>query len=335
MKPLITAGLLAGAALVAAGAQAQESLVFGMSDAEHHPLNERVITPWINAINADNPGALQIEMRYGPTLVSPQNYYDRLIDDVVQVVWGMTVFDPGRFPRALVSTLPFMVPSAEAGSAALCAMYGDGAFGDEMAEIVPLLFVEFPQASLSLNGHAATSLEAMAGLKVMTGSPATAGIIQAYGGTPLSIQLPDQYEALQRGTAEGTIMNFTAFPGFHLGEVTTDHFVFPGGGALGMVFMTRESYDGLSDDARAVLDRHRGCDSSRAAGAAVDGWEAGARAMVEGMPGHTVTDATPEQIAELQARVGPGLIAGYSARVPGGEALIAQFGAALAAAAAE
>jgi len=336
MKSKLGAALVAGGmTLSASTALAQETLVFGMSNPEMHPVNTRVITPWIQAINADSPDTLTLDMRYGPTLVGPGNFYDRVIDDVVQVVWGMTVFDPGRFPRALVSTLPFMVPNAELGSAALCALHAQGAFGAEMDGIVPLLFVEFPQASISLNGIAITSLEGLSGLKVLTSSPVGAGIIQAYGGAPISIPLPDQYEALQRGTAEGTLINFTAFPGFRLDEVTTDHFVVPGGGALGLVFMSRDGWDALSDDARAVLERHSGCDASREAGVRVDAWEADSQAQVAALPGHTMTYATSEQIAELEARVGPAMVAGFAARVEGGEQLIADFRAAIAAAQAE
>lgn len=332
MKHLISAISLIGAIFFANSANAQETLVFGMSDGEHNPINERVIKPWISGINADSPDDLQIEVRYGSTLVGPKNFYDRLLDDVVQVVWGVTVFDPGRFPRALVTTLPFIVPSSEAGSEAACTMYEQGAFGEEMANIIPLLFVQFPQASLSLDGKKATSLESMSGLKIMTGSPIGATMIQAYGGTPLSIKLPDQYEALQRGTADGTIMTFTAFPAFRLAEVTTDHFAFPGGGALGMVFMTRETYEGLSEEARAVLDRHRECSNSKTAGKSIDGWEEISRDNISKMEGHTLTIATPEQIEEFRSRVGKSVVEGFSKRVPGGEELIKQFQDALAAA---
>jgi len=68
VKRLVTVGLLAGTTAFASNAQSQDMLVFGMSDGDHHPLNERFITPCINVINADDPDALQIEMRYGPTL---------------------------------------------------------------------------------------------------------------------------------------------------------------------------------------------------------------------------------------------------------------------------
>jgi len=336
MEQFVKAGLVAGCLAVSAtGAMAQETVVFGMSNPEMHPVNTRIITPWVEAVNADSPDVLTLEMRYGSTLVGPANFYDRVIDDVVQMVWGMTPFDPGRFPRTLVSTLPFMVPNAEIGAAAACALHQEGGFGADMNNIVPLLFVQFPQAALHLNNRPVTTMEEVSGLKIMTGNAIGAAMIQAYGGAPLSINLPDQYEALQRGTAEGTLINFTAFPGFRLGEVTTDHLVLPGGGAMGLVFMAREGWDALSDEARAVLERHSGCDASRQAGQRVDVWEADALAEVEALPRHTVNYLTDEQVAELEARVGTSIVAAYTARIDGGEDLVARYRAALEAAAAE
>lgn len=326
MKRHLLAALMASSALIAAaGAQAQEVLAFGTSNPDQHPLVTRIFTPWVEAINADSPDVLEVEFRHGSTIVSANNFYDRVMDDVVQIVWGMTPFDPGRFPRAGVAAMPFIVPSSEIGAVALCRMWERGAFDSEMGAIVPLLFVQFPQAVVHLKDRPVADMADISGLRVISGTPTVANIIQAYGGTPMSVPIYEQYEALQRNTADGTIMNFTAVPAFRLHEQTTNHFVIPLGGALGMVFMDRARYEGLSPDAQAVLQRHSGCEASREAGTRVDAWEAGAMAMVANQPGHTMTHATPEQIAELAARIGTGVETAFANRVPGGADLITMF----------
>ena len=335
MKTKRLAALICGTFLAAMPAFAQETLVLGNPNPDKHPLTARILTPWVEAINADGAGAIRIDLQNNPMLVGPQNFYDRLQDDVAQVVWGLLAFDPGRFPRALVSTLPFIVPDSEHGAIAACKLHEAGGFGAEMADLVPLLFVQFPQASLHLNGHEASSMAAMDGRKVMTGSPVVSNIIQAFGGTPLSIILPEWYQAMQLGTADGFVMNWTAFPAFRLNEVTTHHYELPLGGGLGMVFMTRERYDALSPEARAVLDRHSGCDRMAEIGTEVDRWEADARGFVVAQGGHSIAQATPEEIAQLEATVGAGVEAAFAERVPGGAELIAQYRAAVKAALAE
>ena len=329
------AALLSSAILAAAPAFAQETLVLGNPNPDQHPLTARILTPWVEAVNADGAGVLQIEMQNNPMLVSPQNFYDRLQDDVAQMVWGLLAFDPGRFPRSLVNSLPFIVPDSQHGVVAACRLYEAGGFGDEMANVIPLLFVQFPQASLHLNGHEATSLGSMSGLKIMTGSPVVSNMISAFGGTPLSIILPEWYQAMQLGTADGFVINWTAFPAFRMNEVTTHHYEVPLGGGLGMVFMTRERYDALSPEARAVLDRHRTCERMAEIGVEVDRWEADARGFVAAQGGHTFAQATPEEVAQLQSTVGAAVEAAFAQRVPGGAELIAQYRAAVEAALAE
>ena len=336
MKRLSLAALLGSAVAICTPAAGQEILAFGTANPEQHPLVTRILTPWVEAINADAGDLFQIEMRNGPMMVNHTNFYDRVQDDVVQLVWGVTAFDPGRFPHTLVSTLPFLIQNSETAAVAACEMARAGNFGSDFDGLVPLLFVQFPQAALSFNNHPATGMESMAGMKVMTGSPVVSGLVQAYGGTPLSINVPEMYQALQRGTAEGMIMNFTAFPGFRLNEVTTDHLIAPLGGAVGVVFMMQDRYDALPAEARAVLDAHSDCAASRTVGAETDRWEADARAFVEAQGGHTFNTLNDEQLAELTARVSGTIQAGFIARVgEGGEELIAQYRAALDAAAAE
>jgi TRAP-type C4-dicarboxylate transport system substrate-binding protein len=332
MKSL-TKALLAGATLaLATAANAQETLVFATTNPEQHPINQGFLIPWAEKINADSGGALTIELRHGPTIANHTNFYDRVIDDVVQISWGLTVQNPGKFGPTLVATLPFIVETSEQGSVAVCRMSEKGAFNPVLGDIVPLLWVEFPQASLHMNGAPVKKLDDIAGKKIITTTPAAAAIVGAFGGAPLSFGIAEMYEALQRGTAEGTVINFTAFPAFRLNEVTTDHYVMPLGGAAGVVFMAKQKWDTLSAEAQAAIMKHAGCDGSRAFGQFVDGWEAGAMKMVADTEGHTVTQASAADIAAIRDKMLPAIEAGFAERAPGGAELIRMFKEELAAA---
>ena len=121
----------------------------------------------------------------------------------------------------------------------------------------------------------------------MVGRLISSAILSTFGGTPLSNILPEQYQALQRGTADGNFMTFTAFPAFDLNEVTSDHLRLPLGGATGMVFMDRARFDALSDDAKAAFGADAACDKTREVGAEVDKCEAGSLGFVVAQ-GHTI-----------------------------------------------
>lgn len=330
MKTTLIGGLLAASALLAPIASTAETLVFGTGNSQFAPVVRDVMIPWAEAVNAAGGDDVQINLRHGKMLINQSNFIDRLTDDVVQITWGLPVYLAAQFPRSTISSMPFVTENNSATAMAYCRLYENGDFGSEWDGFVPLIYVPFPQVGVHLNGSPATSMEDLEGLKIMTGSPMAAGIIKAYGGTPLSIQLPEQYQALQRGTADGTFMSYTAFPAFNLNEVTTDHLHAPLGGATGVVFMTRERFDGLSPAAQAVLEANSGCDNAARTGAKVDEWQQAGFEQTAAEDGHTFTEFSEADLAELRERVAGSIATNYAARVPGGAELIQAWEAATA-----
>lgn len=325
MRKTLTALFLTGATALTPFAATAETLTFGTGNVVIHPINKRIMTPWAERVNAEADGAVNIKVRHGQMLVNSNNYVDRIADDVVQIAFGMLVFNPGRFPRSLVTTVPFIESSAQASALAYCQLYEAGAFDDELSEFKPLFFVPFPQSSAHLNDAPITSMSDLEGKKIMVGSPVQSEIVSAFGGAPLSITLPDQYQSLQRGTADGNFMTFTAFPAFRLDEVTTDHMSLPLGGAIGMVFMDRARYEGLPEDARTALDARSGCDVTRQTGAAVDQWEAESMAYVAAQDGQTISAIDQAEFEAMRNDLGSKVFAAFTDRVPGGKDVLDQW----------
>jgi TRAP-type transport system periplasmic protein len=321
--------LLASATALSCVSAKAENLMLGTGNIPIHPLNVRVIVPWAERVNAQANGALEIVVRHGQMLVNNDNFVDRVTDDVVQMAFGMMVFQPGRFPRSLISTVPFVEGSAEAGAIAFCSLYEAGAFSQELEGLVPLFFVGFPQSSVHVNGGELNTMADINGRKIMVGSPTAAAVVTEFGGTPLSIPIYDHYQSFQRGTADGNFMTFTAFPAFNLHEVTTSHLSVPLGGATGMLFMSKERWDALSPEARAVLEANSGCDVTREVGAEMDRWENEARNFVASQEGHTVTTIKPEELTQLQGAVAEKVFEGFRGRVEGGDELLNQWKAAM------
>lgn len=327
MRNTLMALCLAATTALSPIAASAEKLTFGTGNVIIHPINQRIFMPWAEEVNAQAGDTFEVAVRHGPMLVNAQNYVDRITDDIVQIAWGMLAFKPGLFPRSMIAGVPFISGSAEANAMAFCALHEAGALDEELGDFVPLFFVPFPQSSAHLNGGPLTTLSDLEGKKIMVGSPTASTIVSHFGGTPLSIVVPEQYQALSRSTADGNFMTFTAFPAFNLDEVTTDHLKLPLGGAMGMVFMTRGRYDGLSDEARAVIDANRGCDVSREMGKRVDQWEADGKAYVAAQDNHTLNDIDPAEFEALRDELGPVINANFAERVPGGAELLEMWAA--------
>ena len=318
----VRAVLLSCATAITPIAATADSLTFASTNAEPVPIN-RFFEQWVEKVNTESGGALEVDLRHGPTLANHTNFYDRVVDGVVDITWGMTVFNPGKFTNSLVMTIPFFVESSEQGALAACRMYESGAFGSDYEGLKPLMFAQFPQSSLhTTETPIENGLESMKGLNIIATSPPAVEITKGNEGNPLSVTITESYEALQRGTADGMIMSFTAFPAFKLGDVLKHHYIAPLGGALGAVFMTEDTYNGLSDEAKAAIDANSTCETSRELGAFVDNWNAGAMERIKAAGGHTFSEMSPEQVEGIINYVGDEILDNFANAFPGGKPLV-------------
>jgi len=250
------------------------------------------------------------------------NFYDRVVDDVVDISWGLSVFNPGKFANSLALTIPFFIESSEQGGLVACRMYEAGAFGEDYKGLKPLLFGQFPQASLHTADTPIESLQSMKGLSIIATSPPSVEITKGNEGTPVSVAITEVYEAIQRGTADGFINSFTAISAFKLGDVLKHHYVTRMGGALGVVFMTEENYNSLPPQAQAAIDANSTCEASRELGAFIDNWNSSAMQVLVDDPEHTVTYMSDEEISGLLDYVGDEILTSFEGAFPGGKPLI-------------
>jgi TRAP-type C4-dicarboxylate transport system substrate-binding protein len=79
----------------------------------------QAIVPWAESVTEASGGRIVFEhypaMQLGGV---PADLYDQAKDGVVDIVWTILGYTPGRFPKAEVFELPFMLTTGEASSAA-------------------------------------------------------------------------------------------------------------------------------------------------------------------------------------------------------------------------
>ena len=320
---------LAGALLLPAttAAEAQQTLVFAAATSERSPMSTDIFTNWVARINADGAGIVQIDFRPGMALASPANFYDRVSDGIVDITWCILTQVPGQFPRLSVLELPFLTQDTstaviEPFSMALWDLYTSGLVDSEFDEVVPLFMTTYAQSPVHLS-QGLDALDDLGGRRIIAGGATLSASLTAVGGVPLSINAGDSYEAVQRGTADGRLMSWTAIPAFRFGEVTTQHVEVPLGTAPGGVIINRAVWEGLTPEARAIIERHSG--------------EAMVRIMAEFQIaqteeirqemldlGHTIVRPTPEQLADWHERTEPARAA-WLAETPDGAAVLEHF----------
>lgn len=333
----IIAILIAALSVAAVGlepAAAQEvKLIFATVNPAGSVINDQSFVPWAARINAQGQGVVQVDIREGSTLANYGNVYNRVLDDVIQIGRGLPDVIAGRFPLSGVAGLPFLTNSAEVGSVAMWRLYKSGVLDKEYADIMPLMMVMLSQSGFHLKVEPKKGAD-LGGLKLFAGSRLDGDKIARLGAAPLSLQLGDMYEGLQRGTIDGAFIGWTGVERFKLAEVTSYDIDEPLGSAAAFVFMSRKKFESLSPVAQKLLLDNSGEPASRQIGQVIDRDVAHERDTVKAGGKHTFIALTDAQRRGWRAKLEP-IVDQWEANSPENKAVLTKFRALVAAAAAK
>jgi len=180
-----------------------------------------------------------------------------------------------------------------------------------------------PQSLVHLRA-APKSLKDLAGERIVAPTQMTALTTKYMGAQPITLSSPEAYEAINRGTADGTILSWNVYFSFKIGEVTHYHIDQSMGTAAAMVFMKRSVYDGLSPEAKKAIDENSGEAVSRAFGKSWDDDNNHNRALAKQDPKQTVVTLDPAMKAAWSEKLN-GAIAEWSKSRPGIDKVLAQY----------
>ena len=144
-----------------AGAAEPVTLKFGFPAPVSSYVNTEGMSPWIDEVEKASGGTLKIKLFAGPTLGTFRDIYDRTLNGVSEISFG--VFGPlaSQFPRTQVSDLPFESNNTEQSSVALWRLYAKGVLAPEYDKVKVLALFNFPSSDL----HTNKQIETIADLK--------------------------------------------------------------------------------------------------------------------------------------------------------------------------
>jgi len=323
--------LMVGAAALLTGTHAlaqEKTLVFATATAPRSAIAIGPFEEWVKKINEDGAGIIKIDIRHGMALANPGNHYDRVKDGVVDISWGIMTQVGGQFPRLSLIELPFLTDDTSTKPAvpftkALWRVYEAGHFDQELKDIVPLFITSFPQSNIHLKTKL-NGLDDFGGRKIIAGGAYNSKVVQSLGGVPLSINAGSSYEAVQRGLADGRMMPWPAVPVFRFQELTSYHIEAPLGAGVGAVYINRKVYEGLSEKAREIINKHSGYKQSLALGEWMMGEANSARAAVAKKPETIIVSPTEAQLAAWKKRTAQ-IETDWVASTPDGAKVLAEF----------
>jgi len=288
-------------------------------------LHSGVFEPWAKAVEADSGGTLKIQLFYGGTLGHFGVNYDRVVDGVADIGFILTGMAGGKLKQQDVAALPFESKTSTEAAVALWKLYEKGVTAAEFNQIKPLGIWVFPNAALHTKDPVKT-LDDMKGKKIVASNLAAAKITTALGGTPVTLGPHEAYQAISRGTADGSLMPFTGMAVFKVHEVTKHHLDEALGSDSAMLFMNKQSYDKLPAKAKAAIDKNSYLPLARKLGEKTTAeWER-TRNLVK----DTVTTLAPAEQKKWQDALAP-IAKEWAASTPGGDKVLAAFRAEVAA----
>jgi TRAP-type C4-dicarboxylate transport system substrate-binding protein len=301
----LTLAVVAAAALATPpGAAAQEvTLRLHQMLPPQAAIPAKALTPWIAKVEQESGGRIKVEhypsMQLGG---APPALYDQAKDGVVDLIWTVLGYTPGRFPRSEAFELPFMVTLAEPTSRAFHEYVLANAM-DEFKDVHPIALHTHGPGLLHVRGDGVRSLDDMAGLKIRTPTRVAAGMLAAFGATPVGMPVPQVPESLSKGVIDGVAIPWEVTLPLKIAELVNTHTAFSGRHGLytsTFIFaMNRDSYAALPDDLKKVIDDNSGPEVAALFGRAMDEVDVTGRAVAE-KAGNTLVTLDAAETARWQ-----------------------------------
>jgi len=269
-------GAVAGAAVLAAAPAAFAQTVtlrFHQFLPPQATIPAKAIKPWAAKIEQESGGRIKVQhfdaMQLGG---KPPELFDQAKDGVVDLVWTVLGYTPGRFPKAEVFELPFSVGKAEPASRAF-QEYVEKYAMDEFKD-VKLIAVHVHGPGMFHSKDPINKLEDLKGMKVRGGSRVINIMLEQLGATPVGMPVPATGEALSKGVISATTIPWEVTPALKVSQIVKNHTGFSGATGLYTqtfaVAMNKASYDKLPADLKKVIDANSGVEVAAMFGRAMD-----------------------------------------------------------------
>lgn len=234
----------------------------------------KAITPWIEKVESESGGRIEIEhypaMQLGG---APPALFDQARDGVVDIVWTLPGYTPGRFNKVEAFELPFMVTTAEATSKAFYEFVQKNAL-DEFDDVKLLVAHTHGPGLLHVRGDGVRSLEDMEGLKLRGPTRVITGMLERLGASAVGMPVPAVPESLSKGVIDGAVIPWEVTVPLKVPELVDTHTGFSGDrglyAATFVMVMNKDSYEGLPDDLKKVIDDNSGIETAALFGRAMD-----------------------------------------------------------------
>lgn len=265
---------LAAAALVLAGIVRPDGVgAHGVSLDLHHPypadsaFHQRFLLPWTQKVEKEAGGRIRFHLHPGTGQTDGAgNLYDQVREGKTDIVWTRIYSSVEQFPRLSMFEYPFTVRRAEGASRALAEYVRINDLAERDFDGVRVLAIHAGDgAQLHWRAPPGDAAAATASRRVAVSTPVEEAVLQALGATAVRTAPAKIAEALASGSLDGALLSWEQAQAMGVGRAAGFHEEFGplSAGLTSSLFvlaMNPESYRGLPEDLRAVLDANSGAE---------------------------------------------------------------------------
>ena len=306
-RRLITPCAVVVAAAVAAAASAQAATTLRMHTFIPPVANpaKTFLIPWAKKIEKDSGGQLKVQPFWAMQLggKAPQ-LLDQVRDGVVDIVWALPGFTPGRMPRTEPFELPFVHRTAYSSTMAL-QDYQAKHLAPDLKGYHPLL-VHVHAGFFFQTKDPVTKMSDLKGKKIRAASRLGVALLNAMGATGIGLPLPQIPSALSKGVIDGVTLPYEIAPAVKTPELVSHFSILAGpqprlGTNVFTFLMNPKSYGKLSKDLQKVIDANSGGNIAEMAGRNWDAIEEPGRKVVESHKKNKFHTIAPAEVAKMKA----------------------------------
>lgn len=188
-------------------------------------------------------------------------------EGTVDMVFTLPGYTGAQFPRLQMIELPGLRADGMATTELMWDLYESGLLDPEFDGLKIVALWAADDAGIYTRDKPIRTAADIEGMLLRSPSAPQAAQIEKMGATPVAMPIPQLYPNLERGVIDGAMVPFTTILDFRTHEVA-NYFTITGplfGRSQFVIVMNEASYDALSPEHQAVIDRLTGEELSRKA----------------------------------------------------------------------
>ncbi|MDR3332264.1 MAG: TRAP transporter substrate-binding protein [Synergistaceae bacterium] len=257
---------------------------------------------WADRVREASGGRIEITVYSAGSLAVGNAALDALRTSMCDIAWIYPSYFPGQFPLSSVVSMPLGITSVPQAANVLWDLYEtEEALQNELAEFVPLMIHSNPINFIStVKGKPVSSVKDLKNLKLRAAGGTPSDYLLAWGSTPIQMSPGDIFQAVERGTIDGYVFDFSGIISFSLQDVTANYTDMPVYLGPYYLLMNKASFESLPEDLRQILRNASTRETSIEMGYIYEADERSGREVVIASGGNIVS-VTDEAVAEFKS----------------------------------